>query len=93
MKRYNITQLKNSLIQIRCNSTEEANKIWKANKQNDFWNIGVGLKEFYVMCKKNSYPTWMPDSEYFKQEYKIEKTIEFSQIDFQEELINELYIW
>jgi len=99
MERYTIQQLKNLPIQIECHNNEQANKIWKVYGQKDYWNIGDGKKEFYIFTylEKDTYfkyPSWMPDSQYFPKEYGVNKTIEFSQIDFQEELeTSNLYIW
>lgn len=94
MKTYTIQELKELPIQIECTSVEQANKIWKANGEKSFWNVGNGYFKFYVKCNKKSYPTWMGDPYYFQNVNKVKETIEFSQIDFQEkDLLKELVIW
>ena len=99
MERFTIKQLQNNLIQVRCDTIEQANKIWKASGQNDYWNIGnKDTKEYYILCYRetksyHSYPAWMEDGQYFKKEYGVDKTIEFNQIDFEENLLNNIQIW
>lgn len=98
MKRYTIEKIKNNPINIKCKNKEEATKIYQTYGFKDIWNVGYKNGKILVTCyQQKYYPTWMDDDgEFFKQEYGITETIEFSQIDFQEtpeDILKHIIIW
>lgn len=82
---YTPQECKDQKLVVICHSPEQANKlaqVWKPNWI-DNWNVGKGYENFEVFFNKNC-PEWETETGYFTRKQGGLKTIDFSQVNFNE---------
>lgn len=91
MNEFTINQIKTERIQVIAHSKNEANRLATAVGYNGgMWNPCTSTFPIYIICfdgeNHNNMPQWTASDSYFIKNYDIEKTIEFSQINFEEQI-------
>lgn len=84
---YTLKEIREQKMVIRCTLPEQANKIAKASGYKYDWHVGKEHSEGFDVFFLTGEDRWGWEStpNYFKDQYDATETIEFDQVDFQEE--------